>query len=452
MKKLFCAAIMAFFLLSMTACGNNGESAPAPASVSPQGSIYSNPVESVGFNDDYNGGEDEIPQESLKPEAVSWRNQTFYRVSPFSEGRAWVEYRDETQNITAAVINTAGELVFAPEQRVIAYLPYSDGYSVYLYAPDPAQSSSSDGLRACIVDSNGNITYDSSKDGCRFIFAYGGEYFLALEHTSNFDTDEWSFGAVDKNGNTVVAFSECEDFNGYPTSLVSECKYLGEDIFLLKNTIYNLQSKSAIWYVNPKFGDSPTEFVKGKFYEGRALVFKEALLEAGLFNLTSTGENTLLVKSSSLKAYDVSEYADGLYFYDGEYHDIDGNTKISFPQYDGKYFKGGTFCDGHAPLYIRGADGEDYFTIIDLQGNVLFDPTPGYPSEYLSEGYLVVHTKSGSAVYDTSGKKVSESEYTVQGKIGYDSVRVTDGYYVACQKGADMPTIYVGVDGSCIGQ
>lgn len=380
-------------------------------------------------------------------QANSLQNQAFEKVSPFSDGLAWVQYRNVEGLLVTSVINTYGEIVFTVDEKVVAYLPYCDGYAVYLYAVDSTQGNSPDDVRSCIVDANGHITYDSSADGCRFIFAYGDGNFLALEHVSNFDKDEWSFGIVDKDGKTVGAFEKCDNFNGYPANLMSECKYLNENIFLLKNAMYSVESRSAIYYVNPKFGDSPMDFVKGVFHDGRALVYVEALLEVGLANVTSTGERTILFKETYSFDNKLSDYEDGLFFYGGNYCNIDGNPVISFPQYEGKSIKGGTFHDGIAPLYVKGADNLDYFTIVNLQGETLMEPTRGFPADRFSEGYLVVSTESGCAVYNTSGEKIMESPYSVLSKT-----EVKDGYFVAYPKGTKQAPVFVGIDGSQIGQ
>lgn len=380
-------------------------------------------------------------------QANSLQNQTFEKVSPFSEGFAWVQYRDTEGKLITSVINTYGEIVFTAGENVTAYLPYCDGYAVYLYDADPSQYNSPDNARSCIVDANGHITYDSSADGCRFIFAYGDGNFLALEHVSNFDKDEWSFGIVDKDGKTVGAFEKCDNFNGYPANLVSNSKYLNENIFLLKNTMYSVESRSAIYYVNPQFGDSPMDFVKGVFHDGRILVYAEALLEVGLANVTSTGERTILFKETYSFDNKLSDYEDGLFFYGGNYCDIDGNPIISFPQYEGKSIKGGTFHNGIAPLYIKGADSLDYFTIVNLQGETLMEPTRGFPADRFSEGYLVVSTESGCAVYNTSGEKIMESPCTV-----LSETEVKDGYFVAYPNGVKQAPVFVGIDGSQIGK
>lgn len=386
-------------------------------------------------------------------QANSLQNQTFEKVSPFSEGFAWVQYRDTEGKLMTSVINTYSEIVFTAGENVTAYLPYCDGYAVYLYDADPSQYNSPDNARSCIVDANGHITYDSSADGCRFIFAYGDGNFLALEHVSNFDKDEWSFGIVDKDGKTVGAFEKCDDFNGYPEKLMSGCKYLDEDLFLLENTIYSLKSQSAVYHITNYFKDSTVDFVKGAFHDGRTFIFEEGMLDERFASLTATGECTPLIPDvidqnvTVMTENNASGYGDGLFFFDRHYYDLDGNSKITFSQYDGRYYRGGTFNDGFAPLLVEGADGLDYFTIINLNGDVIVEPIPGLPSDRFSEGYLVVSTESGCAVYNTSGEKIMESPCTV-----LSETEVKDGYFVAYPNGVKQAPVFVGIDGSQIGK
>lgn len=159
----------------------------------------------------------------------------------------------------------------------------------------------------------------------------------------------------------------------------------------------------------------------------------------------------------------VSAYSKNVFFYDHAYYDLDLNIKIDLSKYNDKIIGGGPFQGGYAPLYICGADGKDYFTIIDSQGNELFEPTPGSPAKTFSDGYLVVKTDVGCAVYDTQGEKVLESPYNMLGNITSRNIhtvwnvegtvsKVIDGFFVACEEGSYVPNIFVGIDGSCIGK
>lgn len=467
MKKFFGIIMIITWLLLLAACGSESDSASSNMSVQRSTedagdtmAAYgdssetddvtgSNDIGQDDSTDSYDTSQDDgFMYESQNPDVVSLRNQTFNSVSPFSEGRAWVQYWDDALNPVTAVINIAGEIVFIPEQKVIDFLPYKDGYAVYLYMIDPLQGSTIDNVRSCIVDSEGNITYDSAADGKRAVFAYGGGHFLCVEHVADFDTNEWHMGSVDPNGNTLIEFAAYDGVNDtHPNYLMNNSAYLGEGIFKIRNALFSSDISSDFYRM--KDGSK----IKGMFQNGCALIYLEALLSDGYGVLTSTGEGTIL-NTRDLPTSDpaLSDYADGLFFFKDQYYDIEGVSQISFPQYEGKRFRGGTFHDGYAPMYIEGADENDYFTIIDLQGNVLFGPLPGYPADSLNEGCLVVQSDSGSAVYDINGQKIVESDYDVSGGIGQDSAKVTDGYYVACPADKKIPTVFVGIDGSIIGQ
>ena len=465
MKKIFALLIAVALILPLVACGSSGDSndsanTPMVTTDSPQ--------ETNDNGSDYN--EDEFIQESQNPSTVSLRDRTFTLVTDFSEGRAWVQYWDDqmAKQITS-VIDTDGNLVFSPEHEVDHFSSYCNGYAFYLYTREGSEKTLDD-VVTCIVDLDGNITY-SSENAVRIALAYGDGQFLVAEHISNFDTNEWRLGSIDERGNTVTEFmSDTIPFFGFYrseydselTPFTSRFSYLGEGIFQWlggnRLRLYSIQQQKVLGDFNPDW------YLLGSFQDGY-------LIRIGY----GTGPMTYAVSpDGSLMEFDKRNYSDkndvyvscynsGVFFYYDAYLDINGNVKISVPQYEGKTFSGGTFNDGYAPLYIRGADGGDYFTIINAQGTELFEPVPGAPAESFSEGYLVVQLESSCAVYDTNGTKVLEVPYSIVGSLAaptspYSQWRINspishvhDGYFIASKEGSNIPTIFVGIDGSVIG-
>lgn len=160
----------------------------------------------------------------------------------------------------------------------------------------------------------------------------------------------------------------------------------------------------------------------------------------------------------------LSGFSENMCFYDHAYYDSDANVKIDLSRYEDKKIAGGMFNQGYAPLYIEGADGKNYFTIIDSQGNEVFSPILGSPTSSFGEGLLIVQLESGCALFNTAGEKVLETSYKVAGTMAYEEhslmdwtanhspYAVSDGYFIACKDGSSVPTVFVGVDGSYIGQ
>ncbi len=416
------------------------------------------------------------------PVKLNLRNQIFTRVSAFSEGFAWVQYLDDNAQTVTSVINTNGDVIYTPEHPVDYFSDFRDGYAFYLYtAENNGQDKSIDNVVSCIIDTNGNVTYTSQNDGMKVIIAYGDGHFLTLEHISTFDTEEWNFGSLDKKGNVLIDFDEYNNeiidfsrsyeltddyYEGIWGDFLSSFVYLEEGMFDLisgnNRVLYNVRENR--WF---------------EYYIGSSIVFQgvfqDGYLIAHTYNMWRTYVETINTNGEEAK-FDalqdgldatkypfVSGYSEGVAFCGNAYYDINGNIQISFPQYESRKIGGGTFNQGFAPLYVEGADGKDYFTIIDLEGNELFAPVLGFPDDSLSEGYLVVQQNSGCALFDVQGRKVLETPYTIVGGMeersyfvdshkSHTSFKVSNGYFIGCKEGSNVPTVFIGVDGSYIGQ
>lgn len=201
--------------------------------------------------------------------------------------------------------------MFTLDRKADYYYDFHDGFAYYLYTPDPTKKREDyDNVAVCIIDRDGNVTYDSQNDSIRAVLAYGDGYFFAIKHVSTFDIDEWSSGCIDKDGNTLIEFE----------------------------------------------------------------------------------------------------------------------------------------------------------TIIDSQGKEVFSPILGSPANSFGEGFLIVQLEAGCALFNTAGEKVLETPYSIAGTMAYEehslmdwtanhsSYTVSDGYFIACKDGSSIPTIFVGIDGSYIGQ
>lgn len=233
MKRLFYLIMIVCALVLMTACGgpkipvaqddsmnyNSENTTPAPVEKYEDSNSNSSSNNSINsgseIDDDFEDLEPEQPEPDIssdpvliteKPTASSLCDQAFTEVSPFSDGLAWVQYTNTDGAIETSVINTNGELIFTVDRKVDYYSPFVDGSAFYLYTIDPSIRNSLDNIASCIVDCAGNIIYSSEDDGVRIILGHGDGHFLAIEHVSNFDTDEWRFGSIDKYGNTLISF------------------------------------------------------------------------------------------------------------------------------------------------------------------------------------------------------------------------------------------------------
>ena len=400
--------------------------------------------------------------------------------SDFSEGRAWVQFNDEEKkygkkklyeeyynastgddkdkieyllskylqegSLKAAVIDTEGNIIWESEltrsENVLTEKSeFKDGLAYCIF-------SGNNGDMYYIIDSEGNVTYKTeASENYRIICHSDGKFFVA-KHISNFDTDEWQLGVIDKNGKVISPFKEyskvyeneeipdpeydsdigyieddvLENLYGDPginsndnkviiplnKDNIFDCCYLGNDILELSYTIgnnkyvysgigiclLNVKNQSII-YLSEKDGYM-TRY--SDFEDGKAVILKDSFLgemdTEG--NITKILSNTWTSKVlgynfdfseglAFIPLSQMSEQYDDFTFKNGVYYDTKGNIAIDFEQYRGKHsYDCGQFSNGYAVMSIKGSDGKNYYTIINKKGEQMFEPISGYTDFKLS--------------------------------------------------------------------
>lgn len=84
--------------------------------------------------------------------------------------------------------------------------------------------------------------------------------------------------------------------------------------------------------------------------------------------------------------------------------------ELDFPEYRGNHeYSYSLFYNGYALMTIQGADGLPYFTIIDEEGNFMFDLKEGFEDAYISgDGKYLLALNGGSlTVFDVNGKPLT---------------------------------------------
>ncbi len=161
-------------------------------------------------------------------------------VTDFSEGRAWVQYSDsgkrngsvdsvkgaaeamlgsatdkwqygeENWGSRAAVIDPQGKIIWesnrtTSDPALVEKHDFIDGISYCIFQEtDPLNGTDNEWYY--VIDSEGNLTYSAERNDSFIILGHGGGTLLAAKHISNFDTDEWQIGVIDKYGNEVIPF------------------------------------------------------------------------------------------------------------------------------------------------------------------------------------------------------------------------------------------------------
>lgn len=324
--------------------------------------------------------------------ANSVKNVSLNDTSCFSEDRAWVEYSVQTNSgMTVAgyaLIDTKGQILWKSDpitehNRLELFRDFEDGLAYF------GRSHS----EFSIIDSSGNITFTQEPGGYNIV-GYGDGKFLVTQYVSDFDTNEWRVGAIDKDGNIVVplrAYREPARDYGYADSEDSEdWGYIDiEEVPDTKEYGNNLDF-TDVWACA---------------YLGDDVFYLQLGYGVVLFN---TGAQSVVSLDGSDEYYGELEYSEGLKFADGAYYNMAGELVIDFPDYrEKRVYNCGSFKDGYAPMAIKGADGLWYYTVIDKAGSQTFEPRANFSNIYVCDnGYILAEW-----VYENSKSVTDFGEY-----------------------------------------
>ena len=104
----------------------------------------------------------------------------------------------------AALIDTQGKIIwkseFTKENTVLRESSqFKNGLAYFVFNGNEKSAYT-------IIDSDGNVTFTRDFSEDFIILEQGDGLFLVAEHITNFDTDEWQLGAMDRNGTMVVPY------------------------------------------------------------------------------------------------------------------------------------------------------------------------------------------------------------------------------------------------------
>ena len=285
-------------------------------------------------------------------------------------------------------------------------------------------------------------------DGDTFeaILGYENGLVLVYKNTSNISTEEHSYGIIDENGNWVSPMKPLPDGQELPNPNDSytywrDYEYAGEGVFISYNSyrgtvIYN-SIKNEYFYFD---GVIETDFANGVAYgceidsSHRIVGYFSIDLINGINEIT---EDEYIQNINKGQDYVIS---------DGEYLQVyNAKTDIvseykNFP----RKMIGYTWAGNYLLITINGADGKEYFTVIDKECNQLFEPI-----EYIEDWYVSIELSNGRIAY-----QCSEDVYEVVDLKGNRIISKEDGYTLisnfrnglAYAKQGDQEC-YIGVDG-----
>lgn len=413
----------------------------------------------VQFTDLSEVSEDDV-EDAVKAVTGSDKEKIDYVTRNWDELNAFQGYN------RAALIDTQGRIVWKSEYTRSDIVlreksKFKDGSAYCIFVGNDKSS-------YYIIDSDGNVTFTKDIGEDYVILGHGGGQFLAAEHTADFDTNEWRIGAIDRNGDVVVPFqaygklsfdSLYGDYSEYT------CEYRGGGIFDLAclgewRALINIGTQKVIYSWDDE-GWQIYSFISD-FEDGAATVLCNDSMEGRSICSMGTDGTFKETASNDLIRYGVyEEFSDGLAFVsdnysggminlstEGAYYNASGEKAIDFPEYQNKnpYF-GGPFHNGYAVMFLEGADGQLYMTVINKKGEKMFEPMIGFSMTCMSEDgrYLTAVENGRLAVFDVRGKELVSVNYK---RISLDSESVYDVHDGVIR----IEDLYVNVeDGTVIG-
>ena len=338
----------------------------------------------------------------------------FENASRFSEGLAWV-----TNLGSSTVIDKEGNIIYQSEFKVYdSCADFKDGVSWF-----------QDNNDYSIIDKEGKILYQTksnTEEDFERILAYGDGNFLTLRHSTGFNKDEYSLGAIDKDGKETGAFQTVtpDDTNGI---LQSKWSYAGDGLFVNVDEVYKVYDVSAGTYIDHRQDKNQnwdflnfrnSNDIKPTPQNGKMWILISEDSPKGqyiaAFDLRSGEVGKKISFSLDEKGKASAAVFGTLCVCDGVYYDLSGEEIAKVDLYQGQVIDRGKFSEaGTAYLEIQDSNGDTYLTYVNKSGEQLFDPmkitTGKFEAQNCIHGDQFAMTEKGSntvIIYDSNGKEV----------------------------------------------
>jgi len=376
--------------------------------------------------------------------------------SPFANGRAIVELGDYN---SPWVIDTNGEKLFSICERFPGYrIPHwtmaitrttTSGH-LFLSREGNVRTRMGavhvgfDEIITRIADRNGNIIVDVEPMGItgimhsRLSSQISSDYLFVYSITEDFTGVILQIGVIDFDGNWVVPLSDSNSVSearGHFLPFEPVVAYLGDGIAYIYRSDTNNRTGAGIYgaLLNIRSGtwhevSHHTRIEMGifgrhrdnRFYNGVMNSINTGSWNNVIYTMTNTGEMSSINHSLDR----AGAFSNGVVFARGEgnwgFFNANGERVIDLGGLagDSEIYSFG-FHSENALVFITNALGTDFFTLFDMQGNMLFEPietdfrtsprsnpTLELSGFYYSDG-IILHESNGSIyAHDESGRQL----------------------------------------------
>lgn len=341
---------------------------------------------------------------------------TLTEVNDFSNGCAWVE---QSGSSVRSLIDTSGKIICTSTATlnnlydmsndacyVEEYIGDKNGKSVWIYK---------------IINKEGKVVASSEDGKFDEIYACGDNLFFVHKYESGIDVSRHLYGTINEKGEFVNQLRECP----YGVLEKDKTKYIGGKAFLVNmdgsyyDHLYVYMSSngkffgevtdkgienigSSLYVINRngiKAEGSDTLYSPQDGYEHIAIRSDGKIEKAPAFDAVVNG---MLIK----KDYDKKSVS---------FTDPTTGKTAAFSKYYPEYIIAAG--NDNFLVAINGADGKVYYTVLDKNANMLFEPVAGNQGDAsyrrgagdgtnASDGRLVLDSSDGYSVLDYTGKVI----------------------------------------------
>lgn len=352
----------------------------------------------------------------------------------YSEGLAWVLYRDDSGNTRTGAIDREGKVQFYVEGEAEC-TPFQDGQ---------AYVTTADSL--LLVDSSGTVLRDFTQDlDGRELAAYGGGVVIARETASDIlEGTKETYVAIDASG-TETVLEKAINSQGYCSGGIFQassydCYFARTGLWLSQamaaagvendqipvEQLVEIYDSGALWatpiwdiYMEGMGDDAlPVFYLENGSTTGTSVSLTNLLAASGegqllsaLFTTNSTAPENAMMYIGLNASYE-SDYVDTSCFLDLR----DGSTRT----YTGEYadvFRG-QICDAgedRIALELYGKDKKNYLLIVDRALNAVSEPIPVSAGETINRSFYVIsggYVIAETGIWDLTGTQVSDGSFT----------------------------------------
>ena len=271
----------------------------------------------------------------------------------FSEGRCWIKFKNDGEE-HVGIIDDSGRLIYKyTHENNADYCRRSTRFQSGVACQYSLEG------KFFLIDSDGNILYESPDKSDTEIYDFIGQYkdkFVIEKHIKTFSENSYYLQIIDKNGKVISEYKTDDTSGNRGFEKISEGVYTVGNNLILKFDPCEIIPYDDTEYVED-YRIVGTQYISD---DGTVIAEKSDYFAGGL---------------EFLEYYECKNVFDK----EGEtgYYNIQGELVVRLPEFpegveidDCSEFRNGEY----ATLKIRGADGYTYATIIDKNGQIQYEP------------------------------------------------------------------------------